>query len=128
MTKWPIFLAALGLSVAAKPAGDSKPSVTTKPPGDSGPAGLESETTRILAHHCDGCHESSSAKHKDAALEVFDLSRQGWVRPLSDERLAKLIGRLEAKGTRDEVRLVTSFIDAERARREARPPPMRTPD
>jgi len=117
MARWPIFLAALSVSVAPERAGDSKVPAAATPAGDPSVSAVELEATRVMTRYCGGCHESSSPNKKVAALKVFDLSHEGWVHPLSDERLTKLIDRLQSKASREEVEPVSALIKTERARR-----------
>jgi hypothetical protein len=119
--------AAIGrASAAALPAQEpaailtgAAPAPATAAPG--GLVALRAGARAILQERCLPCHSRSDAGAKPKALAVFDLDVVDWSRTLSDERLPKLVGRLQSKISAAELAQVQQFIDAELGARHTAP-------
>lgn len=84
---------------------------------------VSSEDARqVLRAHCGPCHHGDSPERKPKAMAVFDDLDAGWHARLSDAQLRAAVNRMQSKGSPDELKRFTDFIDAELARRAQEKP------
>lgn len=104
---------ALLVGGAATPAQGAEPQA---PPVSS------EDARQVLRAHCGPCHHGDSPERKPKAMAVFDDLDAGWHARLSDGQLRAAVNRMQAKGSPDELKRFTAFIDAELARRAQEKP------
>jgi hypothetical protein len=80
---------------------------------------LRAGARTVLRGRCMPCHSRASEGAVAKALAAFDLDDAEWSKTLSDERLPRLLGRLQSKATPAELAQVQRFIDAELGARQA---------
>jgi len=72
----------------------------------------------VLSTHCGSCHDGALPSALARALKIFNLRDPEFVTRLPDDRLGKIIGRIDgSKASKDEKRAVGEWIDGERQRR-----------
>jgi hypothetical protein len=72
----------------------------------------------VLERHCGSCHDGALPTAKAPALRVFNLRDPDFVTRVSDDRLGKIIGRIDgSSASKDEKRTIVEWIDGERQRR-----------
>ncbi|MGZ6163190.1 MAG: hypothetical protein ACXWLS_07670 [Myxococcaceae bacterium] len=92
------------------------------PAGQEEQVALRDAAREALRPSCGRCHDSTLPTGRPAALRIFDLAESDWSAHVTLAQMDHMVARFESFKMPEADRIpVQRFLDAERARRTARP-------
>lgn len=92
------------------------------PPTPEDLVALRDAAREALRPSCGRCHDSAQPTGRPAALRIFDLAESDWSARVTLAQMDHMVGRFDSFKMPEADRIpVQRFLDAERARRAARP-------